>query len=94
MQYTISGELCPGFKSKALRSSTLCNATALYMPLYELVLVLVCNHFMLHAAFSYISYSLKYNLCCFTEGGVYIYVYFTIIILTFKFDKKNNWPKL
>ena len=94
MQYTISGELWPGFKYKDLRSSTLYNATALYTPLYELVLLFVCNHFMLHAAFSYISYSLKYNLCCFTEGGVYIYVYFTIIILTFKFDKKNNWPKL
>ena len=62
MQYTISGELWPGFKSKALRSSTLYNATALYTPLYELVLLFVCNHFMLHAAFSYISYSLKYNL--------------------------------
>ena len=61
MQYTISGELRPSFKSKALRSSALYNATALYTPLYELVLLLVCNHFMLHAAFSCISYSLKYN---------------------------------
>ena len=93
MVHVISGELWPGFKSKALRSSTLCNATALYTPLYELELLLVCNHFMLHAAFSYISFYLKHNLCCFTEWGVYIYVYFTNIILTFKFDKKNNWPK-
>ena len=84
MQYKIPGELWRGFKSKALRSSTLYNATALDTPLYELVLLLVWNQFMLHAAFSYISYSLKHNLCCFTEGGVYIYVYFTIIILTFK----------
>ena len=76
MQYKIPGELWRDFKSKALRSSTFYNVTALYTPLYELGLLLVCNHFMLHAAFSYISYSLKYNLCCFIEGGVYLFLFY------------------